>query len=126
MAGAIAHNFNNQLGAVMGNIELVLEDLPQPASVRSFLTEALDAAHRAADISRLMLTDLGQQMVALEAVDLSEACHLLIPMLQDNLGEEIRRVTDLPGSGPVVRANANQIRQIVTRLIEKSANRPDK
>ncbi len=28
MAGAIAHHFNNHLTAVMGNLELAIDDLP--------------------------------------------------------------------------------------------------
>ena len=31
MAGAIAHHFNNQLAAVMGNLELAMGDLPRGA-----------------------------------------------------------------------------------------------
>jgi PAS domain S-box-containing protein len=58
MAGAIAHNFNNQLQVVIGNLEMAMDDLPLGSEP---LEEALKAAHKAADISGLMLTFSGKQ-----------------------------------------------------------------
>jgi PAS domain S-box-containing protein len=60
MAGAIAHHFNNQLAVVMGNLEMVIDDLPQGARSIHRLTAAMQAAGKAAEMSRLMLTYLGQ------------------------------------------------------------------
>jgi hypothetical protein len=44
----------------MGNLELAMEDCPKDAAYRDNLFEAMDAAHRSAEISGLMLTYLGQ------------------------------------------------------------------
>ena len=60
MAGAIAHHFNNQLGVVLGNLEIALEDLPHDAALVKSLTAAMQGARKAAEVSSLMLTSLGQ------------------------------------------------------------------
>ena len=72
MAGAIAHHFNNLLGAVLGNLELALLDLPQGPGPRENIAEAMTASRRAAEISRLMLAYLGQGTRERKALDLSE------------------------------------------------------
>lgn len=54
MAGAIAHNFNNILMAVLGNLDMALEDYPPFDPAREMVDEARQAAHRAAKLSRLM------------------------------------------------------------------------
>jgi two-component system cell cycle sensor histidine kinase/response regulator CckA len=82
MAGAIAHHFNNQLGAVMGNLELAMIALPRGAGAAENLTEAMQAARRAATVSGLMLTYLGQTRGRQEPLDLSETCRRSLPMLQ--------------------------------------------
>ena len=82
MAGAIAHHFNNHLAAVMGNLELAIGDLPRGAVSAGKLTDALHAARDAAEVSKLMLTYLGQTHAQHEPLDLSEVCRRSLPMLR--------------------------------------------
>ena len=44
MAGAIAHHFNNQLAAVMGNLELAMSDSPPDADPIEESDKAMQAA----------------------------------------------------------------------------------
>lgn len=120
MAGAIAHNFNNQLSVVMGNLELALEDLPNDAKVHEFLNEAMKATQRSSEISGLMLTYLGQGIIKLEALNFSEACHHVLPFLHDIIPKNITLETNLMAPGTVVVANTNQIQTVLTHLISNS------
>jgi PAS domain S-box-containing protein len=117
MAGSIAHLFNNHLSVVMGNLELALMDLSGNATIRENLTEAMRAASRSSEISGLMLTYLGQGTTKGEPLDLSELCRQNLPRLQDAMPKGIALKADLLGSGPVVRANANEMQQVLTHLI---------
>lgn len=116
MAGAIAHHFNNQLGAVLGNLEMAIEDLP-PGSSSTRLNEAMSASHRAAEMSGLMLTYLGQSIVQRIPLDLSETCRQGLTLLQAAVPKKIFFTTNLPTPGPIINANANQILQVLTNLI---------
>jgi PAS domain S-box-containing protein len=117
MAGAIAHLFNNHLAVVIGNLEMALMDLSGDALIRKDLIEAMRAARRSADVSGLMLTYLGHSTAKPELLDLSEVCRQNLSTLNDALPESIALKTDLLPSGPVVRANANQMQQVLTHLI---------
>jgi len=117
MAGAIAHHFNNQLGVVLGNLELAMMKLPQGAPPHAEITAAMKASSKAAEMSGLMLTYLGQSFDKREPLDLSYACRRSLPMLQTAMPGNVVMNTDLPIPGPVISANANQIQHVLTNLI---------
>ena len=117
MAAAIAHHFNNHLAAVMGNLELAIGDVPQGAGSDERLTDALHAAREAAEVSKLMLTYLGQAQARPEPLDLSEICRRSVRLLQAAMPIDRALETDLPSLGPGISANANEIQQILTNLV---------
>jgi PAS domain S-box-containing protein len=116
LAGAIAHHFNNQLGAVIGNLDLAIRDLDDGANPRAELAEALTASHKAAEMSGLMLTYLGQSFDKREALDLSETCRRSLPILRAAMPAGVALESDLPMPGPVVVGNANQVQRMLTNL----------
>ena len=116
MAGAIAHNFNNLLGVVMGNLELATLHLHQTAEVQANISEARKASMRAAELSRSMLAYLGRSISARAAIDLAEVCGESLPLLTAVLPSKVRLNTDFPAEGIIVRADALHIREILTNL----------
>ena len=117
MAGAIAHHFNNKLQAVMGHLELVISEMPQCGGAIDKLNAARQAADQAAEVSRKMLTYLGQVTGKQEPLDLSKLCKIWLPMLQNAMPKNVDLATDFPCPGPTIKANAEQILQIVTNLV---------
>ena len=117
MAGAIAHLFNNQLQAVIGNIELAMEEPRQNASEVAMLAAAMQAARKAAEISKLMLVYVGQGVSRQEPTDLAGLCRQNLPELQGFTPNNVAIETDFPIPGPVISANANQIQQILANLV---------
>ncbi|MDR3457400.1 MAG: PAS domain S-box protein [Verrucomicrobiae bacterium] len=117
MAGAIAHIFNNQLAAVIGNLELAMLDLPAGTEAVQSLTLALQAANEAAAVSGQMRTYLGQTFFPHETLDLSEICRQGLSVLRVALPKNVPLELHLPGSGPNIRANADHVKQILTNLI---------
>ena len=72
MAGAIAHRFNNLMGVVLGNLEMIMNAIPPESLVVDSLIDAIQSARKAAEVSRLMLTYLGRPRGKLDPLDLSE------------------------------------------------------
>lgn len=118
MAGAIAHHFNNKLSVVIGNLELFLDDLPNDVKNREKLLKAMMAANKAAEVSRQMLTYIGQTSGGKhEIISLSEACCKILTLLRAATPKGMILNVDFPASGPVIRADEGQIQQILTHLI---------
>ena len=117
MAGAIAHHFNNQLAAVIGNLDL-LKNVPLGnAESAECLSGAMSSARKAAEMSGLMLTYLGQTHGLREPQNLSDLCRSHLPLLQASIPQTVSLHTTLPSPGPVVKANASQILQVLVNLL---------
>jgi PAS domain S-box-containing protein len=116
MAGAVAHHFNNQLGVVIGYLKLTMLDLPQGAPSLANLTVAMKAARRAAEMSSLMLSYLGQTPGKFEPLDLAEVCRGSLPVLRAAMPKGVALESDLPSPGPAISGNSNQIQQILANL----------
>jgi len=115
MAGAIAHHFNNQLHAVVANLELLGQPLADTDASR-FLARAKQATERAVAMSSLMLAYLGQTSREQEPCDLAELCQSGLADFQARLPENVALNVAFPQPGPIVRVNADQIRQILSNL----------
>ncbi|MCU0592566.1 MAG: PAS domain S-box protein [Desulfobacterales bacterium] len=116
MAGAIAHRFNNLLGVVLGNLEMALNAHEPGTGAIENLTEAMQAARRAAEVSGLMLTYLGQTRSRADAIDFAETCRRNMQMLRDAMPKEVLLEPDFPPQGPIIKAGAHQIQQILANL----------
>ncbi|MGM0452624.1 MAG: MEDS domain-containing protein [Thermodesulfobacteriota bacterium] len=116
MAGAVAHHFNNMLLVVSGHLELARMSASKDAKLSQNLAEAEKAANRASEMSRLMLTYLGQEYRTPEPLDLSKICADFVEQIQSGLPEPLRVETDFPANGPVVMADPTQMAQVLRAL----------
>jgi len=117
MAGSIAHIFNNQLGVVVGNLEMAIEDLLEGAKPVTKLTSAMQGARKAAEVGGMMLTYLGQTTSVHVPLDLAESCRQSLPMLQAETSYGPFLKLSLPSPGPTVKGNTSQIQQMLTNLV---------
>ena len=117
MAASIAHHFNNQLGAVIGNLEMAMDELPKGTSTHQTLTKAMQSAWTAADMSGLMLTYLGQTHDKRDPLDLSYSCRKILPLIKTILPENVILETDFPTPRPIIMANIGEMQQMLTNMI---------
>ncbi len=117
MAEAIAHNFNNMLAIIIGNLELAVVKKPGGKDTGGYLKEAIAAAKRAADISGQMLIILGQSAGKRELVDICEICRNHMPVLKAAIPPTVTLEVNLPSTGLPLYADTDQIRQIITNLV---------
>lgn len=68
MAGGIAHNFNNQLAVILGNIELAELKKADPEDVAVFLGNAKQSIFRSRDLIQQLLTYTSQGAHRMQAV----------------------------------------------------------
>ncbi len=116
MAAGVAHNFNNLLMAVMGNLDLALEDLPDDSPVKRNIRGAESSAIRAAELSSLMLTYLGQGKASMETLDMSETLKGMADKLYASISEKSKLTFNFSSEPTVFRGDPEQVRQVVVSL----------
>jgi PAS domain S-box-containing protein len=117
MAEAIAHHFNNQLQAVMGNLEIALLQCPSHVPTVKSMNEALKAAVKAAEMSRLMLTYLGKDFSVRDSLDLAEYSRQSLALVRRIMPPGVHLQAMLPSPGPIIRANPKQVHQVLVNLV---------
>jgi len=116
LAGGVAHDFNNILTAIIGYSEFALLKLPE-GETRADVIEVRQAAERAADLTKQLLTFSRKQVIRVETVDLTDIIRGLDKMLRRMINESITLDTTL-SEGPVfVEADRSQIEQLVINLV---------
>src|SRR5256885_9471566 len=116
LAGGIAHDFNNLLTAILGNTQLLLRDLPPGDAKRSDVEAIRNASERAASLTRQLLAYSRRQMLQPEVLDLNVVVADMDKMLQRLIGEHIALVAVFAPDLGRVRADPNQIEQVIVNL----------
>src|SRR5438876_4110683 len=117
LAGGIAHDVNNLLTAILGNTQLLLRDLPPGDAKRGDVEEIRKASERAASLTRQLLAYSRRQMLQPEVLDLNVVVAEMDKMLRRLIGEHIALVTVLAPDLGHVRADPNQIEQVIVNLV---------
>jgi len=116
LAGGVAHDFNNILTAILGYADLLAEGLPAADQRREDLEEIRKAAQRAAALTRQLLAFSRKQVLELRSLDVNLLVDNMDKMLRPLLGENIQlRAVPAPKLH-AVRADPNQIEQVILNL----------
>src|SRR6476646_3631055 len=95
LTGGMAHDFNNMLGVIIGNIDLLRDMKGDDPDIDELTREALDAAFRGADLTRRLLAFARQQPLRPQRVDVNELVSGITRLLSRTLGEDIEISLDL-------------------------------
>jgi two-component system cell cycle sensor histidine kinase/response regulator CckA len=116
LAGGIAHDFNNLLGVVLGDCELLLNDSVTP-SQREKLAEIKEASGRAASLTRQLLSFSRQQLLETQTLNLNSVLTGFESMLRRLAGDQIVLHMVLEPTVAAVRADPNQLLQVLLNLV---------
>ena len=116
LAGGVAHDFNNLLTAIIGNAELLLEDLPPGNQIETDIGEIKKAADRAASLTRQLLAFSRRQPLQKRIIDLNTVVTNMKKLLQRIIGEDINLITSLDTKLIRIKADSAQIEQVIMNL----------
>jgi PAS domain S-box-containing protein len=115
LAGGISHDYNNLLGVILGNADLLLETTPTGVQ-QHHAEQIIKATRRAAELTRQLLAFSRKQILYPVILDLNAVVRDVGKILQRLIGEDVQIVTDLETSLDSTRADRGQIEQILMNL----------
>lgn len=116
LTGGMAHDFNNMLGVIIGNIDLLRDLRGDDAEVDELAREALDAAFRGAELTRRLLAFARQQPLRPQRVDVNQLVSGITRLLSRIVGDQIElSFTLAPELWPVL-ADPAQLESSLTNL----------
>jgi PAS domain S-box-containing protein len=89
LTSGMAHDFNNILGIIIGNLDLLTYDVPEGES-REMLDAAMAAAQRGAEVTKSLLGVARRRNLSPHGINLNTLLLELEPLLKQTVGKRIR------------------------------------
>ncbi len=116
LAGGVAHDFNNQLTAILGYCQLILMDTDPSEKIYQQVKTIKAAAKRAAETTNQLLAFSRRQALQPCEVSLNAVIREGVELFRRLIGEDIEVILDLSQQDSVVRVDPGQIQQVLLNL----------
>lgn len=116
LAGGIAHEFNNILGAMLGYAEMAKDDSLEGSQTRADLEKVLKAGDRAKDLVREILTFSRQSENELSPIQILPVAKEAIKLLEASTPSSVEVRQNIYSCDKAVMANATMIHQVLVNL----------
>lgn len=116
LAGGVAHDFNNVIGAMMGWADLGLLEAPPDSRLLSHFQKIRSQAERAAGLTRQLLAFARRQVLQPRVINLNQTVTEVVSLLEKVIGEQIEVKTVLPPDLEAARADPTHIEQVLMNL----------
>jgi PAS domain S-box-containing protein len=116
LAGGIAHQFNNALFTITGNIDLLEMDFPGDENVANYTNELKASARRMAKLTAQLLAYGRGGKYQAKTVPLSDFIRDMIPMVKQPIDSGINVETDLPIDILNVKADMVQMQMVLSAV----------
>jgi two-component system NtrC family sensor kinase len=115
LAGGISHDFNNHLSVILGNTDLLLEQIQSP-KLQHYAEEIKKATHRATQLTRQLLAFSRKQVLYPSLLDLNAVVNDIAKILGRIIGEDVQIVIEGETNLASTRADHGQVEQILMNL----------
>lgn len=116
LAGGVAHDFNNMIGAILGWADLGIEETELGSRLHRHFQKVRQQAQRAAALTRQLLAFARRQILEPRNVDLNQTVIETVSLLEKVIGSNIEIKANLAPDVAVVRADPTQIEQVLMNL----------
>ena len=122
LAGGVAHDFNNALAAILGNVELVRQDVGPGHLALESLEEISKAGRRAKDLVQQILAFGRRQTLDRKATSLALVVVETARLMRASLPAGVSLKVECGADAPAVLADATQIQQILLNLYSNAVH----
>jgi signal transduction histidine kinase len=117
LAAGVAHDFNNNLTAIMGSAELLKMELPEEGSGHELSESILQASQRLAELTRQLLAYSRKARMLLTPTDLHAVVEHAVGLARRSMDPNIEIVTELNARHFTVAGDAALLQSAVLNLL---------
>ena len=117
LAAGVAHDFNNNLTAIMGSAELLNMELPEQSGARELSDSILQASQRLAELTRQLLAYSRKARMRQTPTDLHVVIEQAVTLARRSMGPNIAIVTELNARHVTVAGDAALLQSAVLNLL---------
>lgn len=117
LAGGVAHDFNNILSTIFGNVSIAQEEIASTHEAQASLEQIVVAARRAAELTKQMLLYAGRSQVVFKQTDVHTLVRETISLVRISIPKHVRIRNTLPDSPCFCPCDPTQIRQVIMNLL---------
>jgi len=117
LAGGIAHQFNNALSTITGNLGLLEMDLSDIEDMAKYVGPMKDSAHRMAQLTSQLLAYARGGKYQAKTISLSDFVRDTLQLIEHTLKPSIYIETDLPHDILSVNADLTQIQMVISAIL---------
>ena len=121
LAGGIAHQFNNALVGITGNIELIKMDFPHDEKIDKYIAPMKASADRMAHLTEQLLAYARGGKYQPTIISLRNFMEEILPLVQCNIEPAIRLEKDLPDDIADIKADRTQIQMVFSGLVANAS-----
>ncbi|MCM5679990.1 ATP-binding protein [Schlegelella sp. S2-27] len=121
LTGGVAHDFNNYLGTILGNLSLVEAELSAQSTAQAQLARVQRAAHSAAGLTRRLLAFARRQPLQAEHVAVDEMVEEMGDLIEYSAGSQVTVAFELDAPGAYVFVDRGQLENSLLNLVLNSA-----
>lgn len=121
LAGNIAHDLNNLMMGISGNLELLRRSFEPEVASQKYIDNALDASRRAVDLSRQMLAFSRKGGQQVKSVDLNRLVAENLELMKGSMRKGISLSARLEPELPPIEAEPGQMQQLIVNLVNNAA-----
>jgi PAS domain S-box-containing protein len=117
LAGGVAHDFNNALGAILARTDLARKALPAEAEAARHLDLIAEVAQRSARLTRQLLAFARRDVILPRRLDLDECVDHSLSLLRPLIGEDVSVRREAGPGSKVVKVDPSHVDQVLTNLV---------
>lgn len=117
LAGGVAHDFNNQLAAILGYAEVLRHRARDDAGTRELLQQQIRAIEVAADLTSQLLAFSRPSKLVTEPVELHELVSSVVTILQRSIDKQIRLEVALEAERCWTLGDSSQLQSALLNLL---------
>jgi two-component system, cell cycle sensor histidine kinase and response regulator CckA len=121
LAGGVAHQFNNALAAIVGNIELLEMTAKPITEYTKYIKPVKETAYRMADLTDQLLDYASGTDFKPKNISIIDFLKDTLPLLKQTIKSGITIHTDIPEKIPLIEGDLSKLQMVLSALLSNSS-----